>query len=70
MRKLLERLRCLIGDHDWTTAAAQGIPPTPRQLESVGGFYDYATMYCSRCRRVSELSGKARAQRPWPAPPP
>lgn len=43
--------------HDWTCKAAEGIPPTPEQLAGgIDGFYDYATMYCKRCGRVSHLS--------------
>lgn len=46
--------------HDWTSAAQQGIPPTPEQLKSVDGFWDYATMYCKRCGRISNLSKRVK----------
>lgn len=56
LRRLLSWVRCLIGDHDWTCAAAQGIKPSPAQTANLMGFYDYAKMYCSRCRRLSRLN--------------
>ena len=48
--------------HDWTSAALQGIPPTPAQLSGdlMAGFCDYAKMYCARCKRESELSKEMR----------
>lgn len=43
--------------HDWTCAAAEGIPATPEQLASgIEGFYDYAKMYCKRCGKESQIS--------------
>jgi hypothetical protein len=58
VRSFLSRLFfCKIMDsHEWTSNAQQGIPPTPEQLKSVAGFWDYATMYCKRCGHISELS--------------
>jgi hypothetical protein len=51
--KILRWLSCLIGNHDWTSAAQQGIPPTDKQVaDGVAGFWDYATMYCSHCKHV------------------
>lgn len=47
--------------HDWTCAAAEGIPATPEQLASgIDGFYDYAKMYCKRCGKESQISRLAR----------
>ena len=62
MSKILTRLRCFLFAHDWTCAALQGIKPTQAQLHGgMAGFDDYATMYCARCGKVSELS-KRRGQ--------
>ena len=59
-KKLLGRLSCLAGHHRWTCAAAEGVKPTQAQLDTdIAGFYDYATMYCARCGRVSQLSKAA-----------
>ena len=60
LARLLERIvkffACRIG-HDWTCAAAEGVPATKEQIANgVEGFYDYATMYCRRCGHVSEFS--------------
>lgn len=45
--------------HKWTCNHEKGIPPTDEQLNNgVGGFYDYATMYCDRCGKISEVSIK------------
>ena len=44
-------------NHDWTCAAAEGIPVTPEQRATgIEGFYDYAKMYCRCCGKISELS--------------
>lgn len=50
----LGKLACLIGDHDWTSAAEQGIQPTKEQLklDIISGFKDYAKMYCKRCGKI------------------
>lgn len=57
MKKLIRVLLCLIGDHEWTCAAAQGIKPTAEQVKAgIAGFHEYATMYCKHCRHVSRLS--------------
>jgi len=50
---------CLMGMHEWTCAAEQGIPPTKEQLIYLPeGFYDYATMYCKNCGKRSKLNMK------------
>lgn len=47
--------------HDWTCAAAEGIPATPEQLANgIDGFYSYAKMYCKRCGKESEISRLTR----------
>ena len=52
MKRFIGRLLCLIGDHDWTCAAEQGIPPTKAQTDAgMAGFYSYAAGYCKRCGR-------------------
>lgn len=55
-REFWDWFLCLIGDHDWTCAVDEGIEATPKQLESVDGFWDYAKTYCKRCGTVSRLS--------------
>lgn len=54
-----ERFLCLTGDHDWTSAHEEGIPPTELQLSSgLSGFMDYSKMYCKRkhCRKPSKYN--------------
>lgn len=60
MSKLLKKifLCWIIGFHDWTCKAEEGIPPTKEEVESTKGFFIYATMYCKRCNKVSDLSKK------------
>lgn len=56
--KKLSLLRwwCELDGHELTCAAAEGIPPTEKQLaDGLDGFYDYATVYCRRCGYVYEL---------------
>jgi hypothetical protein len=49
--------------HDWTSAAQQGIPPTPEQLKAgIAGFNSYATMYCKRCGHISKLSNRLKCK--------
>jgi hypothetical protein len=55
------KLLCLIGDHDWTGAALDGIPPDQRIIElaekdPLAGFKEYSAMYCRRCGCRSDLS--------------
>jgi len=42
-------------NHTWTSKASEGIPP-PEGIKDIFGFYEYATLYCSKCGKVSELS--------------
>jgi hypothetical protein len=57
MKRLLGRLLCLIGDHDWTSKAMQGLKPTPEEVAAgYEGFLCYAVMYCSRCGTVGHGS--------------
>jgi len=51
----------IIGFHDWTCKADQGIQPTKEEAENISGkgFWLYAAMYCKRCNKVSDLSKKA-----------
>jgi len=63
LRRWLSRtILCdLLGDHcgQWTSAAEQGIPPTPEQVKAgYEGFKEYAKMYCRRCGRESKLNRK------------
>lgn len=54
LKKWLGRFWCLIGDHDWTSAAQESIPPTKEQAFAgfPDGFVDYAKMYCKRCSKI------------------
>lgn len=60
IKKKYKYYKCILlhfGLHDWTCAAAEGIKPTPEQLEPIkrgelSGFYDYSKMYCKRCDHV------------------
>ena len=58
MKKLFGKLACLIGDHDWTSKALQGLKYDPARVsdDPVGYFREYAQLYCKRCKRVSRLS--------------
>jgi len=57
------RIVCIFTLHQWTSAAQEGIPPTQKQLDDgMEGFLDYATMYCKRCKHVSELSKRDKLE--------
>lgn len=52
--KLLTFLKChLLGSHNWTCAAKEGIRPTVYQLDDgEKGFWEYARMYCKDCGKI------------------
>lgn len=58
LRDLWDNVQCLLGNHDWTCKAQQGIQPTPEQLtgDLVRGFREYSKMYCKHCLVESELN--------------
>lgn len=57
MNKIKIWFRCWLSGHKWTSAAQKGIAPTVEQVNGgMSGFKDYATMYCDRCGKVSELN--------------
>jgi hypothetical protein len=57
MSKLLQKLLCLVGNHNWTSATQEGIKPTRKQLaDGVEGWVDYSKMYCKACGTVYEPS--------------
>jgi len=45
----------MLGDHNWTSAVQENIKPTPEQLSSVAGFFDYAKLYCKDCKKESKI---------------
>jgi hypothetical protein len=50
MKSIITWLTCFFYSHDWTSNAAQDIPPTPSEInQGVAGFKHYARMYCLRC---------------------
>lgn len=55
--KLIGWFLCFTGDHDWTSAANEGMKPTQKQQDDgVLGYWDYAKMYCGRCGKLSDLN--------------
>jgi len=55
---ILVKIKQFFCNHDWTCKAEQGIAPDPLAPKSLQAFYEYATMYCSKCGKISELSQK------------
>lgn len=57
MKKAIKQFFCGLAGHEWTCDAEEGIKPTQHQLDNGAvGFFDYAKMYCKRCKYVSKLS--------------
>jgi hypothetical protein len=57
LKKIWGKLLCLIGDHDWTCKAEEGIKPDKGSFTNpLEGFKEYSKMYCKRCGGVSDLS--------------
>ena len=56
--KIMRRLSCLLGDHEWTCKAEEGIKPDPKKVEAdpLGYFAEYSKMYCKHCSAVSKYS--------------
>lgn len=52
MKRLFGRLLCLIGEHDWTSLAQEGVKPDPARVKAdpVNYFWEYAAMFCRRCQ--------------------
>ena len=51
----------VMGGHDWTNAADQGINPSPEQLKNgFDGFMAYSNMYCKQCGYESDLVKKLK----------
>lgn len=55
IRKLFGHIRCLIGDHEWTSAAMQNVKPTDLTM---AGFKEYSRMYCKYCGKNSPLNDR------------
>ena len=59
MKKIWIKLQCLLGMHEWTCNADQGIKATQEQLNNgIDGFYDYAKMFCKNCKVESKLNNE------------
>ena len=59
IKSILGFLTCyMLGSHDWTSAAQEGVKPTKEQLKSIAGFYEYSNMYCKKCGKESNLNFK------------
>ncbi len=62
MRKILNQISdfywCkILGVHDWTCKADQGIKPTEEDLYGgYEGLKSYTTMYCKKCEEKSKLT--------------
>ena len=61
IKKLWGKFLCLIGDHEWTGDALEGIPPSEEVLElakkdPLAGFRQFSKMYCKRCGKVSDFA--------------
>lgn len=58
LKKINKFIDCkILGLHNWTSAAEEGIKPTKEQLEyGTAGFFDYAKMYCKDCGHISKYS--------------
>ena len=58
MKKLLRWIACnIIGDHEWTCKAKEGVKPTEFE-SSIYGFREYAKMYCKHCKKESKLNSR------------
>jgi len=61
IKKWWGKFLCLIGDHEWTGDALEGIPPSAEVMDLAGkdplaGFKKFSAMYCKRCGRESDYS--------------
>ena len=50
IKEIIKRIPCMIGLHEWTSAAMEEIKPTQKQIDDgIEGFKDYSRMYCKHC---------------------
>ena len=55
---MFTKIKQFFCNHDWTCKAEQGILPPKDSPKDLLSFFEYATMYCSKCGKVSEISLK------------
>ena len=55
------KFKCLIGEHDWTCRAEEGIKPDV----TAENFIYYATCYCKHCRKLNQFSVGKSVPEPW-----
>jgi len=53
---MINKIKQFFCSHDWTCKASQGILPPKDGIKDIKSFYEYATMYCSNCGKVSDIS--------------
>lgn len=54
MSKMIGKILCLVGLHDYTTKHAQGEEPDLDAIKGdpVGYFFEWSRMFCSRCNKT------------------
>lgn len=58
-------IACLLGQHEWTCDAEEGIDP-PKDIEpSIASFFRYARMWCRICRRYCKPSPSMPGSEHW-----
>lgn len=59
MKDFIRWFNCVImGSHEWTCKANEGISPTKQELLSSSGFKSYTKMYCKHCKFESRLNNR------------
>ena len=60
LSSLMGKFWCLIGSHDWTSKAEQGILPDKKLLKAnpIDYFWDYSAMYCNRPGCKAKYKGR------------
>ena len=51
LKKLINKFKCLIGEHEYTCLAKQGISPDPVKVKEnpIGYFTEYSALRCEHC---------------------
>ena len=66
---MLDWLRCLLGDHDWTCDADQNIAPPDinGQGDIAAQFHRYARGWCKKCRFYMQPRKELFGSQHWDA---
>lgn len=65
---MIDRIRCWLGDHDWTCDANENIGPPDINMDNVAAeFFRYSRSWCKRCRHYMKPHERLVGSEHWDA---